>query len=218
MSALRPLALLSSGRVRSVVSSAGRIPPWAFAGAALAGILPIAVLGQIHRHDQGSHWYLDNEDTLPAAFSGALLLAAAVLAVLVAALVSRGRFRSFWLGTGAVFAFMALDEVWTIHERLEGGTGIDWQLFYVPVAVGAGVLLLFALRDLFATREAAALFVAGAVAWLAAQVLENLQWSGDVLEHEGMVVPEEVLELVGSLLFGLAALVVLRRLIAARAP
>lgn len=148
MSALRPLALLSSGRVRSVVSSAGRIPPWAFAGAALAGILPIAVLGQIHRHDQGSHWYLDNEDTLPAAFSGALLLAAAVLAVLVASLVSRGRFRSFWLGMGAVFAFMALDEVWTIHERLEGGTGADWQLFYVPVVVGAGVLLLLALRDL----------------------------------------------------------------------
>jgi vacuolar-type H+-ATPase subunit I/STV1 len=117
---------------------------------------------------------------------------------------------------GAVFAFMALDEVWTIHERLEGWTGMDWQIAYVPIAVGAGLLVVVAFRDLAAIRGAAGLFVAGGAAWLAAQVLEALQWAGDVLEHEGMIVPEEVLELVGSSLFGLASLVVLRRVVATR--
>jgi hypothetical protein len=216
MNAIRPLDLLSSGRVMRVSSSVARVPPWVFAGAALAGLIPIAVLGQIHRHDQDSHWYLDNEDTFPAAYSGALLTAAAVLAVLVASELSRGRFRNFWIGLGAVFAFMALDEVWTIHERWEGWTGIDWQLAYVPIALGAGWLMVVAFRDLAAIRGAAALFVAGGAAWLAAQVLEDFQWAGDVLEHEGMIVPEEVLELLGSSLFGLASLVVLRRVVAAR--
>jgi hypothetical protein len=216
MSAIRPLELLSSGPVTRVASSVARVPPWVFAGVALAGILPVAVLGQIHRDDRESQWYLDNEDTFPAAYSGALLMAAAVLAILVASELSRGRFRSFWIGMGAVFAFMALDEVWTIHESLEGWTGADWQLFYLPIAVGAGVLVVVAFRDLAAYRSAAALFVAGGTAWLAAQVLEDLQWAGDVLEHQGMIVPEEVLELIGSTLFGLSALVVLRRVVARR--
>jgi hypothetical protein len=216
MNAIRPLELLSSGRVMRAASSVARVPPWVFAGAALAGLLPVAVLGQIHRHDRESHWYLDNEDTFPAVYSGALLTAAAVLAVLVASELSRGRFRNLWIALGAVFAFMALDEVWTIHERLEGWTGVDWQLAYVPIAVGAGLLVVVAFRDLAAIRGAAALLVAGGIAWLAAQVLEDLQWAGDVLEREGMIVPEEVLELLGSSLFGLAALVVLRSVVAGR--
>jgi hypothetical protein len=216
MNAIRPLDLLSSGRVMRAASSVARVPPWVFAGAALAGLLPVAVLGQIHRHDRESHWYLDSEDTFPAAYSGVLLTAAAVLAVLVASELARGRFRNFWIGMGAVFAFMALDEVWTIHERFEGWTGIDWQLAYVPIAVGAGSLIVVGFRDLAAIRGAARLFVAGGAAWLAAQVLEDLQWAGDVLEHEGMIVPEEVLELLGSSLFGLASLVALRRVVATR--
>jgi hypothetical protein len=216
MSAIGPLALDPGGRLARAALSVGRIPPWAFAAAAIAGIAPLAVLGQIHRHHQGSYWYLDNEDTLPAGYSGALLMAAAVLAVMVASLLSQGRFRNFWLAAGVVFAFMALDEVWTIHERLEGWTGADWQVFYAPIALGAGLLVLAGLKDMAAIPGAAALFVAGGVAWLAAQVLEDLQWSGDVLEHEGMVVPEEVLEMVGSLLFALAALVVLRRIVSSR--
>ena len=218
MSAIRPPASVWNGRVTSAATTAGRIPPWVYASVALAGIVPVTVLGQTHRHDPESPWYLDNEDTFPAAFSGALLLAASVLALLVASRRPPGRHRYFWIGTGAVLGFMALDEVWTIHERLEGGTGVDWQLFYIPIALVAGIVLLGALRDMAATRGAAALFVAGGLAWLIAQVLEDLQWDGDVLLHEGMIVPEEVLEMVGSLLFGLAALVVLRRLVANRGP
>jgi hypothetical protein len=215
MSVIRPRALHPTGRasraIDELASRARRLPPPVVASAALAGILGLAVLGQVHRYDSGSHWYLDNEDTLPALYSGALLAAAALLAFLVASRPSHRGARLFWIGSAALFAFMALDEVWMIHERVEGWTGSDWQLFYVPVAVVAGLLWLGTLRDLASIRAAAALFAAGGFAWLAAQVLEGLQWSGHTLVHGGLIVPEEVLEMGGSLMFLLAALVALRR-------
>jgi hypothetical protein len=218
MNAIEPFRLNRDGRISKAASSVGRMPPWALGAAALAGIVALAALGQIHRHDPGSHWYLDSEDTLPAGYSGALLLAAAVLSVMVASLLPSGRFRAFWAGIAALFAFMALDEVWTIHERLEGWTGADWQVFYAPIAVAAGLLLVANIRELAAFHGAAALFVAGGLAWLAAQVLEDLQWTGDVLVHEWMIVPEEVLEMLGALLFGLASLVVLRQQLSRETP
>jgi hypothetical protein len=50
--------------------------------------------------------------------------------------------------------------------------------------------------------------IAGAMAWMASQVLELLQWRGDTktAEYLALMVPEELLEMTGSLLFLMAVL------------
>jgi hypothetical protein len=49
-------------------------------------------------------------------------------------------------------------------------------------------------------------WVAGAAAWVVAQLFEKLENHGDVLVHPWMTLPEETLEMAGSSVFGLALL------------
>ena len=105
---------------------------------------------------------------------------------------------------GALFAFMAIDEVVQIHERLEGATDANWQLVYLPVMAVAGGVWLLVLRRL--TGGPRLLFVAGAAAWVVAQLFEWVQRDGAVLTHRWTILPEELLEMTGSALFALALL------------
>lgn len=153
---------------------------------------------------------LDNEWSIPAFFSGALLLAAASVALLAAEVPDRGPLAWALRGLGALFAFMAVDEVVQVHERLEALAGVPWTLLYLPVALAAGVLGLVALRGLWFSRAARACFIAGAGAWLLAQMLESYSIADERLVHRWAVLPEELLEMAGSTLFGLALLVFIR--------
>ena len=114
------------------------------------------------------------------------------------------------MGLALFLAFFSLDELLSFHERLESFTGIDWQKLYLPVGalgalIGLGVLLQVR-RDL---RVVATLLAAGA-AWFVAQVFEAIQWKGDKLVVPWLIYPEELLEMTGSALFGVAMLMVLR--------
>ncbi|MEO8092088.1 MAG: hypothetical protein ABI726_05205 [bacterium] len=105
------------------------------------------------------------EGTIPAAFSGALLLIAAAAAFALARREASGT-SGVLLALAGVFTWMAIDEVTGIHEHLHDWTGVPWQLLYLP-------------------------FVPF-VAWVAIRTIRAL------------IVPEEMLEMCGSALFGLA--------------
>lgn len=161
---------------------------------------------------QGGVLDLDGDWTLPAAFSALLLACAGLCACAV------GRRRVFDLRgsaylLGALFVLMGFDEAFQFHERLESATGVDWQLLYLPLILACGTAWLIVARALGRLRSAQVLMVLGGLAWLAAQVLEQVQWDGNVqvAGYEAMMVVEETLEMGGSALFLLALYMVLRR-------
>jgi hypothetical protein len=167
----------------------GRPVGWATAYVVVAGAIVAwfaVALGVPPHADVG----LDGEYNAWAAWSALLLLVAAVLAARTAPQLA------------ALLFFLAADEGLKIHERLEGRTGIDWQIIYLPVfALGAFLMLSVMLSLRGAARV---VLVLGGTCWVVSQVLERIEWAGDVLAHPGLVLPEEVLEASGSILFAAA--------------
>ena len=176
-----------------------------FAAVALFGIV-----GLVYSDRFESRLNLDSEGSPPAWYSATLLASAGILALLRWRLGPRTRDGHAWLLAGAFFLFMAVDEAFGVHEELEASTGVDWQLLYAPVVAIGAIAWLAVLRRLGPPRLAPVVFVAGALAWLAGQALEAIQWSGSRFVHPETVVPEEVLEMTGSGLFALAILMHLR--------
>ena len=189
--------------------------PWHVARLLSCGIVLFGVLGVVQRLHPDDHWLhvvdLDFEWVPPALFSA--LLDAAACAAFVA-LVRRGVVPRAGAAVAAVLGLMALDEWFGLHEHLEVLTGVDWQTLYAPVFLAAGVAGLLLLRSWGRRLPAASLlFVGGGVLWAVAQVLEHLEFvDGDqpVAHYDLLSVPEELLEMTGSMLFLLCGLVVLR--------
>ena len=165
---------------------------------------------------------LDGEKTFITVLTGGALLAAA-LGALVAGYVVVGRARLVFHTLAGFFTFMALDEVLSFHESVERSTGIDWQQLYLPIfLIGAvaGIGALLALRGL---RVAQLTFLAGGAAWFFAQAFEEIQWgAGDepIAHYNFLMVPEELLEYLGSALWFVAFVLVIRHVLAqgARTP
>ena len=176
----------------------------------------VAVLGiEAHRRGEPQLLVLDAEATLPAAWSGFLLVLAAAAAVTTAR--SQGA-RWPWWALALLFGFMAFDEVVGLHEWLERHAGVDWQLLYLPlmgVGAAAALVALWRLRRL---PQLAVGFAASGGAWAVAQALEALQWDGGhpVNAYGAMMVAEEVLEMAGSLGFAFTLLAAAERLASPR--
>ena len=192
-----------------------RIDPRLAAVAVFAGIAFFGVLGIVHNDDHSSQFYLDTEGVLPAKWSAAILLGGGLLTILAGlTLENIGRF--WWVFLGLFFCFMGIDEWRAIHESLETSVGVNWEYLYLPVVLVGGIASLVVLRQMLPLRLPIVMFVGGGLAWFIAQVLEALQWDlaapgsdEDILIHPWMVPPEEILEMTGSALFGLAILYVL---------
>lgn len=199
--ALDFVAALPLRRVAAVLALG--IAVFGLLGAFQAFVAPVAVLD------------LDSEFTLPAYFSGYLLLLAAVAAW---ARAQAGEQRALvWLLLAGFFVFMSADEVIGLHEQLASAAGLYWQVLYLPLILAGGTAWLLTLRELRGQPLAAGLFILGAVAFVVAQACDTLQWSGntEAPSYRWTTVPEEILEMTGSALFGLAILLsiqhVLRR-------
>lgn len=151
---------------------------------------------------------LDGERNVPAVFSTLLLAAAAGLVLVFSSTVHPGRPHRPGIVMAFVVAWMSLDEFAAVHEFLERRTGVDWQTIYLPLMLVAGVTWVVILRELRVAPRAAVYWTIGASAWLVAQALEFFQWDGDrhVRGYAAMMVPEELLEMVGSSFLGLAML------------
>ncbi|QXP84169.1 hypothetical protein ABZN20_06705 [Methylococcus sp. ANG] len=151
---------------------------------------------------------LDREYTVPALFSGGLLLAAAWESFTAA---SSKRLGAWSFALAALFLEMGFDELLMIHERIEQAAGVDWQILYLPLMAFAGIawLLVFTqLRD----RRQRLLWIAGAVAWAASQLFEAAEWGWGAetkIPLPGylyLVHVEELLEMSGSSCFLLTLL------------
>jgi hypothetical protein len=120
-----------------------------------------------------------NEANIPALFSSFQLAAASALTLLIGRIEwSRDRKRaSYWFGLGAVFAYLAIDEIAQLHEmiallrlswRSESLPEWLWLMIYLPATIMFAVLYIpFLLR---LPRWTAALFVAGGTIFLAGAV------------------------------------------------
>ena len=205
---LRPLArrratTTLAQRVREVAQSLETGRGWIL----FVIILGFAVLGGLYH--AGAPLALfdpDGEGKPPAIFSAALLVAAGGGCVLVSGTAAERRHRRRWLALAAFLTFMGVDEGVTIHEHLERWTGIGWIKLYLPLIVAGGVAWLAVLRRMWALNTERAMFIAGAVCWGVAQVLEKIQATdaGRVDGYAALSTVEEALEASGSALFLLA--------------
>jgi hypothetical protein len=162
---------------------------------------------------------LDGEETFVTVLTGASLLAAA-LGAAVAGYVVVGRARLLFHTLAGFFAFMALDEMLSFHESIERTTGIDWQILYLPIFLIGAVAGIGALLVLRGLRVAWLTFLAGGLAWFVAQVFEQIQWGADdepIANYNLLMVPEELLEYVGSALWFVAFVLVIRHVLASSA-
>jgi hypothetical protein len=170
---------------------------------------------------------LDAEGSIPAAFSGALLVCAAMLAtaVLYEGGWSRQERRTLSL-IAAFLAYMGVDEVVGVHEHVGAILGTHWQIPYLPLAAAAGLVWLAVLRILSADRTAARLWVGGAAVWVGSQVFEAVETvtsphgyaavHGAITTHAVLTIPEETGEMLGSSLFLFALIVFVRRSLRSR--
>jgi len=161
---------------------------------------------------------LGGEANIPAFYATFSLLFTSLLLALVAS-SSRGDAElsmTHWLGLAAVFAFISLDEMVGFHERLSdpvrarlGTSGLLFYAWIIPYGLGvlalAGLYMRFLLR--LPTRTGAKfvgagiLFVAGAIG---AEMVGGLffeEYGSASVAYVAIQTLEEVLEMVGVLVF-----------------
>jgi hypothetical protein len=165
---------------------------------------------------------------VPALFSGAL----AGLAGLMVFRYARLRpplDRRIFHGAACFLLFVGLDDIVGLHEWLEKTLQVDWQILYLPLAAMFAWGLWQVTGLIGQTTPTALMLYTGAGAWLVAQALEAAAWNGigpaligedrpaaEVMElthslaYYALMIPEELLEMCGALLFavGFARLVV----------
>ena len=158
---------------------------------------------------------LDGERNVPAIYSAALWFSVAVLALLMGRVDRAPGFPQLWVALSAFFVFVSADEFGEIHERLERIVGVDWQILYSPVALLALALWLFVARRLRQIGVGLGLLVAGTVCGIASQVAEAVEYGPSdqrIAAFDELMVFEELVEMVGAVLIGLALLTALQAL------
>jgi hypothetical protein len=158
----------------------------------------------------------------PVLFTGCLGLLSAAFAVRCASLdAGRGEPSWQWAILAGAFAFGAIDEMLTFHERIEESVGVEFEVLYSPLLLVAIVAWFVALRS-FGDSPAGLLWIGGVVAWAVAQSIEALTWGVHpfgAVTSSGVTVAndiEELLEMAGWTLFIWAMLVLGRERTAAR--
>jgi hypothetical protein len=151
-------------------------------------------------------------------FSALVLAQASLTAAWLALLPSEGRRRVAWVILAVLFAFMSVDELGQIHEQIEDALGIEWQLFYLPVLGLGAIAWIVALSWMVLWPLERDLWLAGAAAWVAARIIDNVPWGESEqgafdLDHFFSGV-EEMLEAAGNCCFLLALLCVWMRAMA----
>jgi len=158
---------------------------------------------------------LNKEQTFPATFSGILLLGAGAFSLLNGVVrCPRAVDRRWWLVLAAVFAFLGIDEITALHEAVQDRIHLWGQASLGPIVVAGAAAGWITLKRLGFHSLSGRMFMFGALIWAGSQGIdlalnEHWQWT---------IVPEELLEMGGSAMFGFAMLVAVRELAGARSP
>jgi len=83
---------------------------------------------------------LDGEANIPTWYSTVLLFSIGLCALFIYhlknSIIDRNNvWQFFWLGFGAVYCFLSLDEAARFHELVDKFTSIKWVIIYAPFAV-----------------------------------------------------------------------------------
>jgi hypothetical protein len=158
---------------------------------------------------------LNKEQTFPATFSGLLLLGAGALALMNGVVRCPTLYeRRWWLVLAGVFAFLGVDEITALHEAVQDRVHIWGQATLIPIVIAGGAAWLITLKRLGPRSVAGLLLILAAGVWALSQGIdlelnESYGWT---------IVPEELLEMAGSAMFGLSMLVAVRDVVGARSP
>jgi hypothetical protein len=158
---------------------------------------------------------VNKEQNYASVFSGLALWAAALMAIFNGLVRQESTHaRRWWLALAFVFLYLGLDEMTALHEELQHVTGIWGQAFLMPVALVGVAAWYMAIKEMRTNQVAVLLWVAGAAAWVLSQGIdlklnEPLPWT---------MIPEELGEMTGSLLFAFSLLVAVRPLVADSLP
>ena len=211
-----PPDLPNAGRVAVLASRVPVVLVAVVCGVAICVLLVLGILQRVAFPDWGAA-NLDSEVSVATRLSATLLWVAAFWWMLVA-VTDRPRSLAVWVWW-PVLAWLALDEGIAIHERLERWSGIDWQLLYVPLMGVAAAALWGVFRRYRSQARIAVLIMTGATAWIVVLILELIQNWGGTPVHAAVYVPtmitEETLEMIGSTVLLVAAILILHRIIGA---
>jgi len=172
------------------------------AGSALC--IAMGICFELTQSDDLLSFDLDAERTWAAGWS-AFMLFLGVIAALWA-------FRAAALGwpslAMALLLSIAVVDEWTeIHERIRTyTTAVAWQWFYAPLLLLGAAAVIATVRRVDVPLQAKVLLLGGTVSWIAAQVIELVQWSTTALRVDSpvLVVLEEAFEMTGTALIVLS--------------
>ena len=197
-------------------------------GAVAYLLVLLSVAGQLSKFGLGSAFlpglvslfYVDMENNIPTYFSVWLLLCAAFLLTVIARLSGQQRMphASKWVILSFGFLFMALDEAFQFHERLnipvgtllgDGSLGVFYFAWVIPGIVLVSVLGLYFLRFLLDLPAATALrFLLAAIFYIGGAIGVELIGSrhAELHGYENWIYSmiatlEESLEMAGLIVF-----------------
>jgi len=184
----------------------------------IAGLMVVfGILGSIVYPGGGAlrAFDLNKEQTFPATFSGFLLLGAGALALLNGVVrCENPADRLWWIVLAGVFGFLGIDEMTALHEAVQDRVHVWGQATLIPIVIAGGVAWWITVKRLGAGSLAGRLLILAAVTWAVSQGIDAA-----LNEHYGWtIVPEELLEMAGSTMFGLAMLVAARDVVGSRSP
>ncbi len=182
-----------------------------------AFIIVFGILGSIVYPGGGAlrAFDLNKEQTFPATFSGILLLGAGGLALLNGVVRCPNLAdRRWWLVLAGVFTFLGMDEITALHEAVQDRVHIWGQATLIPIVIAGGIAWLITLKRLGPQSVAGRLLILAAATWAVSQGIDlelNERWGWTII-------PEELLEMCGSTMFGLAMLVAVRDVVGVKSP
>jgi len=193
-----------------------RLDPVKLAIGAAVAVFVLGVMGSVsHSVDYMRVFDVNKEQNYASVFSGLALWGAALMAVFNGLVRQESlRARRWWLALAFVFLYLGLDEMTALHEELQHVTGIWGQAFLLPVVIVGVAAWYVTIREMGTNQLAVIMWVAGAAAWVMSQGI-------DLVLNEPMpwtMIPEELGEMTGSLLFAFSLLVALRPLVADSLP
>ena len=151
----------------------------------------------------------NDERNIPTYFATLQLLFSAYLLWWIAAkkFVAQDHFRFHWRGLSLIFYFLALDEFFQIHDRIQPKTPGGWVNTYLILTAIVGLSYLYFLLKLpKKTRNLMALggfvFVAGAIGMeLVGVALKGIGHGRGTIFYQITTTIEESMEFIGILIF-----------------